>query len=129
MEQTERWEWDEPLHHADLSGADLAMVRLTNFDTSEAVLMVGVGMSYLVDDDEATNGVLRAYVCVSPEHAELIASAPTLKRQRDALLEACKIALDNCCCHAGGWTGELAEQPCGVCDNLRAAIALCNETH
>ena len=69
------WQWDKPLVHADLNRATIAHIRLTSETNSGGVLMAGAGVSYLVNDDDRTNGVLRAYIEVEPEDAEFIERA------------------------------------------------------
>ena len=98
------WVWDKPLMHADTNRATQAMIRLFDDNTCGRVLMPSVGVSYLVGDDERTNGVLRAYIEVEPADARLIAAAPDL-------LEACEEAL---CCF---------DSPGPVADELAAAIS------
>lgn len=54
-----------------------------------------------------------------------VSARPRAEREQPLdLLEVMKAAVAACYCHAGGFDdGELAEQPCPVCDILRPAIA------
>ena len=79
------WEWDAPLCSADLDKNAQAMIRLSCVNTCEAVLMVGAGLSYLVLDNELSNGVLRAYAEIKPADAEFIVLACNC---HDELVEA-----------------------------------------
>lgn len=80
------WAWDNPLIHVDLNQDTIAHICLSSETNSGAVLMAGVGVGYLVYDDERTNGVLRAYIEVEPADAEFIVLACNNHyRLRDAL--------------------------------------------
>ena len=92
------WRWDEPLAHADLNKRMLAHIRLSSEPTSGGVLMAGAGVSYLVNDDERTNGILRAYIEVEPEDADFIVRACNshyeLVEALNAIASDCEALLD-----------------------------------